>query len=245
MKKVVFCLAMAGVLCLGTPLRASLVSTFDSGSEGWTGSDSTGDWTAQWISSGGNPGGYMRGSETISLGGTGYFIAPASWGGNLTQYIGGTLSFDEKVFQGSDPLVDYDVKIYSGPSDLVWTSGTSLITSDWVTHQVQLTSANFHGNLSAVLSNVTAIWIRGELITGPEQEGLDNVRLESVVPEACTLVIWSLLGAGSWLGMRVWRRRGPVGATDDISSPATLVARPSWTPEARQAIHEIIARGRH
>jgi hypothetical protein len=53
--------------------------------------------------------------------------------------------------------------------------------------------------------------------------------IEDMVPEPATIIIWSLLGAGSWLGMGVWRRRRPVG-------------RQPWSPEARQAIHEIIAR---
>ena len=61
--------------------------------------------------------------------------------------------------------------------------------------------------------------------------GIDNISYSSAIPEPTTLIIWSLLGLGSWLGMRVWRRRGsPVG-------------RQSWSPENRQAIHEIIARG--
>jgi hypothetical protein len=54
------------------------------------------------------------------------------------------------------------------------------------------------------------------------------------VPEPATLVIWSLLGMGSCLGMRVWRRRG-----------AGLVeTRQSWSPENRAAIRNIIARSR-
>jgi hypothetical protein len=61
---------------------------------------------------------------------------------------------------------------------------------------------------------------------------------DEVVPEPATIVIWSLLGAGSWLGMRVWRRRGSRFG-DELAGPV----RQSWSPEARQAIHEIIARG--
>jgi hypothetical protein len=51
------------------------------------------------------------------------------------------------------------------------------------------------------------------------------------VPEPSTLAIFSLLGAGGWLGMKLRRRRSqPVG-------------RQPWSPEARQAIHEIIGMG--
>ena len=49
------------------------------------------------------------------------------------------------------------------------------------------------------------------------------------VPEPATIIIWSLLGAVSWLGMRVARRRGPIG-------------RKPWSSESRQAIHQIISR---
>jgi hypothetical protein len=62
----------------------------------------------------------------------------------------------------------------------------------------------------------------------------------AAVPEPATIIIWSLLGAGSWLGMRVWRRRDPRFG-DELAGPV----RQPWSPEARQAIHEIIARGSH
>ncbi len=53
------------------------------------------------------------------------------------------------------------------------------------------------------------------------------------IPEPASLIVWSLLGAGSWLGLRVWRRRrGPVG-------------RRPWLPENRTAILEIIECGAH
>ena len=53
-----------------------------------------------------------------------------------------------------------------------------------------------------------------------------------IVPEPATIIIWSLLGLGSWLGMRVWRRRrgGPAG-------------RQPWSNENRTAIRGIIVRG--
>jgi len=54
----------------------------------------------------------------------------------------------------------------------------------------------------------------------------------SEVPEPATILVWSLLGMGSWLGMRVWRRRrgGPGG-------------RQPWSNDNRTAIHDIIAHG--
>jgi hypothetical protein len=68
--------------------------------------------------------------------------------------------------------------------------------------------------------------------------------VEGTVPEPASVIIWSLLGAGTWLGARVWRR-GRVGVTGDVSIPTMPATRQPWSPEARNAIHEIIARGNH
>jgi hypothetical protein len=61
---------------------------------------------------------------------------------------------------------------------------------------------------------------------------LSDVSTSAVVPEPAAVIVWSLLGAGSWLGLRVWRRPRSVG-------------RRPWSPETRSAIHAIIARGNH
>jgi hypothetical protein len=50
------------------------------------------------------------------------------------------------------------------------------------------------------------------------------------IPEPATLIVWSLLGASSWLGMRVWRQGRRVGR------------RQPWSNENRTAILEIIGR---
>lgn len=47
-------------------------------------------------------------------------------------------------------------------------------------------------------------------------------------PEPASVAIWSLLAAGSWLGVRIWRRGKPV-------------PRQPWDPEARQAIRARLA----
>jgi hypothetical protein len=59
----------------------------------------------------------------------------------------------------------------------------------------------------------------------------------TAVPEPASIIVWSLFGAGSWFGMRVWRRRR-VAASSVLS-----VTRRPWSPKTRQAIREIIARG--
>ena len=64
-------------------------------------------------------------------------------------------------------------------------------------------------------------------ITGGRAEPNDPA-----VPEPATLIVWSLLGGASWLGMRVVRQGRRVG-------------RQAWSDENRRAIHEIIDRGTH
>src|ERR1700749_1325208 len=95
-----FIATLVGVLAT-LPAKANLTSTFESRAEGWNAVDPTGDYTSTWGSSGGNPGGYLQGSESDPLGGTGYFYAPASWLGNWGAYAGGTLSYDLKEFYGT------------------------------------------------------------------------------------------------------------------------------------------------
>lgn len=56
--------------------------------------------------------------------------------------------------------------------------------------------------------------------------GGELIPVGAVVPEPATIIVWSLLGAGSWLGLRISRRR--------------RVA--VWSPEARAAIREIVGR---
>jgi hypothetical protein len=62
-----------------------------------------------------------------------------------------------------------------------------------------------------------------------------------VIPEPASIIVWSLIGSGSWLGMRLWRRRRVAASSGNVSSVA--VTRHPWSPEARQAIHDIITRG--
>src|SRR5262245_36980182 len=95
-------LAAAFALSIAQASANTVSSTFDMGPEGWSALDQqTGDYTASWQSTGGNPGGFLQGTENIALGGTGYFIAPSKFLGNLSAYAGGTLTYDLKVIQGS------------------------------------------------------------------------------------------------------------------------------------------------
>jgi Laminin B (Domain IV) len=168
--------AVAFALSIAQASADTISSTFDTGPEGWSALDPTLDYTASWQSTGGNPGGFLQGTENFPAGGTGYFIAPSKFLGNLSAYAGGTLTYDLKV-QGSAYFSDVDVIISSGANSVSWTSNINSVGDAWVTFQVQLNQANFGSNLASILPNVTEFQIRGEFINGAELEGLDNVLL--------------------------------------------------------------------
>jgi Laminin B (Domain IV)/PEP-CTERM motif len=199
--------ALAFALSIAPASAATISSTFDTGAEGWSALDAVGhDYTASWQSSGGNPGGFLQGIETDPNGGTGYFIAPGKFLGNLSAYAGGTLTYDFKVIQGTDYFSDADVIISNGANSVSWTPNINPVGDGWVTFQVQLNQANFGSNLASILPNVTEFQIRGEFINGTEVEGLDNVRLmTSAVPEPST---WAMMILGfCGLGFMAYRRK--------------------------------------
>ncbi len=218
MKMTLFAGLVLAITLHDAPPYGAILSNFDVSAEGWTGVDWTGDWTAHQVNTGGNGGGYLQGVESESIGYTGYYVAPASWLGDWTQYIDGTLSWDFKVISGasSNYYFDKDVIISNGSTSISWTSPQSLYSTSWVNHQVILSAANFGGNANVfnqVMANVTKFQIRGEVISYGEVEGLDNVMLSGgsgAVPEPGTLLIWSGLGA---IGMAVcavrrrWRKQ--------------------------------------
>jgi hypothetical protein len=198
----------AFALSIAQASATTISSTFDTGAEGWTALDAVGfDYTANWQSSGGNPGGFLEGIETDPNGGTGYFIAPSKFLGNFSAYAGGTLTYDFKVIQGSDYYSDADVIITNGANSVSWTPNINPVGDGWVAFQVQLNQANFGSNLASILSNVTELQIRGEFIVGAEVEGLDNVKLtsSSAVPEPSTWAMM-LLGFAS-VGFIAYRRK--------------------------------------
>lgn len=183
----------ASMLLAVSVARADLVSTFDADAEGWTIYGNGVGAVPDWEATGGNPGGFIK--DTDGVASTWYFEAPASWSGDLSAYVGGTLSFQIIVlyaFQGY--FSDHDVCIWDGPPGelgsayLYWNSGIvppRPPDEAWTEFSVQILPENFGIQQSAgstatfesIMANVVAIHLRGEYMGAGDREGLDNAQL--------------------------------------------------------------------
>lgn len=201
------------LLLLFTSLQVhgDLVSTFDSGSEGWTVSD--GARNLEWNSTGGNPGGFISAEEAL-LNNTWYFRSPNIWAGDWTSYIGGTVSFDliDIVKDQWDPnFGGMHGVYYPDPPEIIiamdtdnvvfWEADIVPISSDWTSFQIQLleSDASFSSTTTAsfetIMENVSRLAIRGEYFRLDDKEGLDNVMVNPIpIPAAVWLFSSGLVG---------------------------------------------------
>lgn len=189
---------------LSLPLIATAAS-FDTGAEGWT----TANGTQTWVAAGGNSGGWLQiedldGNTDITI------TAPASWLGNWSAYLGGTLSFDAKNTNGiSSDWPGFGSVSITGPGGTVQmdfiAAGQPPADGQWHRYSVTLSpAAGWNGaSLSAVLANVTSLTLNGEYHAGPgELLGIDNLQV-TAVPEPASAAL--LLGG---LGLLAgWRRK--------------------------------------
>lgn len=191
---------LAGIvtLLLASPVisRASAVtieSTFDAGLEGWTGS--TGGDLA-FVSTGGNPGGFLQQTDTDLS--DMFVMAPASFLGDLSAFLNGTLSFDARQVGGNgEKYAPFGfVTLFNGGNAIsADIAGANAPSNDWTTFSMNLDAAGFQTTpeaVAAVLSNVTMIMVQLESQIGAvEVTGMDNFRMVSAVPEPATLLIGS------------------------------------------------------
>lgn len=206
---------------LALPLTAAPVvsSTFDSNSEAWLVAGDGPNTAVVYLPAGGNPGGAIQRADLTD--GYMHFQAPAKFLGNLSAYYNGTLSYDLlQTVPFNDPEWFYRELIEGAGMLILNTAGLPPNTANWVHRSVALNAAagwiavaslnDYIGTpiteaqFQAVLANVTALYITGDLISGADLATLDNVTLQAV-PEPST---WLFTGAALAALTGALRRRG-------------------------------------
>ena len=209
------CAVAAATLLTGAAGAGVVVSTFDTGDEGWSFLNDARDFA--WTDQEGNPAGAITARDR-STGVIWYYAAPTAYLGDQSALLGGTLSWEILGITGNQTTVSgiADVMLVGGGLSIGINSGVQPVNGTWVASGVTLSDASGwqlvtlgNGTLSGatvsaadfqmVLANLTGLYIRGEYTSGADATALDNVQL---VPTPGAIV---LLGGCGVLGMR--RRR--------------------------------------
>ena len=191
--KPIFILLCSVLLIAKTHAQYSLGSTFDSGLEGWSSPTAS----VSYISSGGNPGGFVSITDIISGDGMSLF-APSGFLGNQSGFLGGTISFDVKNLNGAaannSSGTPFGKVIISGSSGTASKelAGLGFPPPDglWHTYSASLIPADWNGNLVNALGNVTQIRIVMESNNAIlESNGFDNFQLQAVPEPGSGLIV--------------------------------------------------------
>jgi hypothetical protein len=189
-------------------------SDFAIDADGWVLSGDATTSVPTYVSSGGNPGGYLNGLDR-TVGGVWYWQAPAKFLGDRSLSFGQLLSFDLRM-RGSGPLFQSpDVTLAGGgltlhvdlspvPDGVAWTSYAVALnaTGDWRIGSLGGTAAT-DAEIQQALASLASLRIRGEFITGSDNGDLDNVVM-AAIPEPQTYLLFA---AGIGMIACIARRR--------------------------------------
>lgn len=192
--------AASAILSWTMPASASVVgvSAWDDATlDGWTFvNNSYGHW--EIVTSGGNPGGYVRFVDTIN----GYVAddlhGPSSLQGDYGALTNARFEFDMK----SEKAAAVGAWItFSGPGGSYYYV-TPVPTTSWGHYVIPLQEASWSrssGSWSGLLANVTNFSIQGDIVSGCNQAelALDNFAL---TPEPATILLVAL--GGLWFARR-------------------------------------------
>ena len=248
--------AVRATLCAGllasqaAPASAALVSTFDTGEEGWSVGSSQGSDGVDgfgWSATGGRPDGHVSARDIGSEGGW-WFIAPTAWSGDWSAYLGGTLSFDVFAEAGrstepNPPVTAAVLSLVGGGSLRAKATAMPVVPGDWRSVTLSLTPDAFdlvdtaYERFEEALSKVERLIIPADFVFSQvDVTRLDNVRVQAIpLPStgALALLALALLGHRSRQRERCYMTRSRVWT--QWSNPTGPWTPTLWTPAAGRA----------
>ncbi len=193
------CLIVLFLIITNSSAFGNITSTFDTDLDGW--GQVPGETTSiSFVSTGGNPGGYIQNSDTGPTAGN--IVAPDKFLGNWSVIEDfGELKWDFNMFrQGNGTPVDLRAYISGPGGDAVFFSGVYASSNTWITITAPIQESKWtmtSGNWDNLLLNVTEMRLLIENVTTIsvfEITGIDNVSLTTIPAPGALLL--GLFGSG-------------------------------------------------
>ncbi len=181
---VVLSMVAIGVGSADASPKVGVASRFTHNSESWlvTGDPVSPDPT--YVSTGGNPGGFIQTTDG-GLGGFMYWSAPAKFLGDQSAAYGGSVQFDLRQETTGRALDASDVILKGGGLRLTFNTANDP-TADWTHYRVSLREKGWlngsvpatRADMQKALGSLSSLLIRAEFAGGIDVDDLDNVALK-------------------------------------------------------------------
>ncbi|MBS1487990.1 MAG: VCBS repeat-containing protein [Bacteroidetes bacterium] len=190
-------------LLMALAARAQVVSNFSSGADGWTAPSASGGGVLNYMSTGGNPGGYISATGYNIVGMAVvpvyfYFVAPAKFLGNVSSLYNHTITFDLQQGTAQTLVSLADVILSDGTTTLYyyslpgqpatspgWASFSVTVnelSGNWKTSNSSTGAAATKNQIKTVLLNLTSFQIRGRYGAAITTGSIDNVVMNTLSP---------------------------------------------------------------